>query len=154
MRLLPFLALKSLFPLVPFCVFVFKGMKFDIPWLSAKYSDLVSIFPSCPGSALATLLVVLLESFSYRTIFLPIDVLMTTLLVVSVVEFLWRWMLFWLPEFLNCTLLELLYPILELESLPLCLKLKFWPSQWSYFAGTLSKRACWHAAERRWRAIL
>ena len=44
MKLLRSLALKSLFPLVPFFVLVCKGMEFDIPKLSAKYSDLLSVF--------------------------------------------------------------------------------------------------------------
>ena len=100
-----FFCLKSLFPLVPSFVLVCKRMEFDILWLSGKYSHLFSVFPSCLGRELTSLPVTLLESLKSRTVFIPIDVLMTTLLVVLVVEFLWRRLLFWFPEFLNCPLL-------------------------------------------------
>ena len=87
-RLFPSLVLKSLFPLFLFFVLVCNGMEFDIPRLSAKYFDVLIVYPSNPGSTLTSLPVVLLESLNCRTILLPTDVLMITLLVALVV--LWN----------------------------------------------------------------
>ena len=58
-----FISLGSLF------CFGLQRNEFDIPGLSAKYSDLLSVFPSYPGSALTSRLVVLLESLNCRKIF-------------------------------------------------------------------------------------
>ena len=74
-------------------------------YLSIYLYSFLSVFLCCPGSVLTSLLVVQLESLNYKKDFLSIDVLMGTLLVVWVVEFAWRKLPFWLPEFLNCNLL-------------------------------------------------
>ena len=148
MTLLPSLSLKSLFPLVPFFVLACKGIEFDILWLSAKYSGVLSIFHSCPGNALTSLPVVLLESLNCRTIFY---------------QLICRWQLsYWYKLWFffkkvvvlatwgfELRLVVAFVPFLELESLLLRLKLIFRPRDEAYFTVRLSKRACGHAVAER-----
>ena len=72
---------------------------------------------------------------------------LTTIIVVSVREFPWRRLLFWLHEFFNCVFLLLLHLLLELESSSLRLKL-FYPLRWNLlcrgpFEQDLLARCCW-----------
>ena len=125
MGLLSSLALKSLFPLVPFFVFVCKRMEFDIPWLSTISYYLLSVFPSCP-TALTFLPGVLLKSLNCRAIFYtnwcadensPCGIICGISL--KNVALLVTWVFELRP------VVAVVYPLLELESLLFCLKLTF-----------------------------
>ena len=98
-------SLESLFPFCSLSCFSLQrnGIRYPftiskIFWSFVSFHQLPMKCSNFPASATVRI-------FKLQNDFLPIDVLMTTLPPVSVVEFFWGRLLFLLPEFLNFTLL-------------------------------------------------
>ena len=87
--------------------------------------------------------------FELQNNFLPSNVQMTTLLLVSVVDFFFKKVVVLVTWAFELRLVVAFVPFLELESLLLRLKLMFRPRDEAYFTVRLSKRACGHAVAER-----